>query len=59
MCLGELSWAGHHLSVVYSFKMSEALLLSAINDVLRNENKFEAHRGYNSGKTSRFFSRNR
>lgn len=34
--------AGHHLSVVYSFKMSEALLLSAINDVLRNENKFEA-----------------
>lgn len=33
--------AGHHLSVVYSFKMSETLLLDAINDVLKSENKFE------------------
>lgn len=34
--------AGHHLSVVYSFKMSETLLLDAINDVLRSENKFDS-----------------
>ena len=34
--------AGHQLSVVYSFKMSEALLLGAINDVLRGDSKFES-----------------
>lgn len=33
--------AGHHLSVVYSFKMSKEALLKAINDVLNASSKIE------------------
>lgn len=34
--------AGHHLSVVYSFKMSKEALLNAINDILNAPSRIEA-----------------
>ena len=36
-----ISLAGHHLSVVYSFRMSPTTLLDAINEFLKTEYKFE------------------
>lgn len=37
-----ITLAGHHLSVVYSFKMSPSALLDAINEFLKSEYKFES-----------------